>query len=112
MLSPRRIEVRLEKTNPRRRLFENRRRHEIERMVDLDAVLIMPIIAFAQIPPGYPRDYAATIAAAQGEGKVVIYGATDMSVGESPYPRFPLCSTRKCKSNTMTSTALHSTIDS
>lgn len=41
-------------------------------------VLILPGQAAAQIPPGYPRDYGATIAAANREGKLVIYGATDL----------------------------------
>ena len=31
----------------------------------------------AQIPAGYPADYAATVAAAEKEGKVVVYSSTD-----------------------------------
>ncbi|MCX7176807.1 MAG: ABC transporter substrate-binding protein [Proteobacteria bacterium] len=33
--------------------------------------------ALAQVPAGYPADYAAIVAAAKQEGKVRIYGATD-----------------------------------
>lgn len=33
--------------------------------------------AIAQVPAGYPANYADTIAAAKKEGKVVIYAATD-----------------------------------
>jgi len=33
--------------------------------------------AFAQVPAGYPADYAQTVAAANKEGKVVIYSALD-----------------------------------
>src|ERR1700686_3698947 len=33
--------------------------------------------AFAQVPAGYPADYAQLVAAAKSEGKVVIYSALD-----------------------------------
>ena len=33
--------------------------------------------AFAQVPPGYPADYAKIVDAAKKEGKVVIYSTTD-----------------------------------
>jgi len=39
--------------------------------------------AFAQaVPPGYPADYAQTIAAANKEGKVVIYSALDTKAAQ------------------------------
>src|ERR1043165_7336493 len=38
--------------------------------------------AFAQIPAGYPADYAQTIAAAKKEGKVVIYSALDTKAAQ------------------------------
>ena len=38
--------------------------------------------AFAQIPAGYPADYAKTIEAAKKEGKLVVYGATDTKAAE------------------------------
>lgn len=37
----------------------------------------------AQVPPGYPADYAKTVDAAKKEGKVVIYSTTD-SVAANP----------------------------
>lgn len=43
----------------------------------LVAIAIAPTLAQAQIPPGYPAQYADTIAAAKKEGKVVIYSTTD-----------------------------------
>jgi iron(III) transport system substrate-binding protein len=43
----------------------------------LVAVAIAPILAHAQVPAGYPAQYADTIAAAKKEGKVVIYSTTD-----------------------------------
>ena len=33
--------------------------------------------AFAQVPAGYPADYAKIVEAANKEGKVVIYSTTD-----------------------------------
>ena len=41
------------------------------------ALTALAFAAAAQVPAGYPADYAAIIAAAQKEGKVVIYSATD-----------------------------------
>ncbi len=38
--------------------------------------------AFAQIPAGYPADYAQTIAAAKKEGKVVVYSALDTKAAQ------------------------------
>jgi iron(III) transport system substrate-binding protein len=40
------------------------------------------IPAFAQVPAGYPADYANTIAAAKKEGKVVIYSALDTKAAQ------------------------------
>jgi iron(III) transport system substrate-binding protein len=39
----------------------------------LAALLLVPALASAQLPPGYPTDYANTVAAARLEGKVVVY---------------------------------------
>ena len=39
-------------------------------------------IAFAQVPAGYPADYAKIIDAAKKEGKLVIYSATDTKAAE------------------------------
>lgn len=41
------------------------------------ALGILPALAMAQVPAGYPADYAQTVAAANKEGKVVIYSTTD-----------------------------------
>ncbi|MGZ5033428.1 MAG: hypothetical protein ACXWAC_09545, partial [Usitatibacter sp.] len=38
--------------------------------------------ALAQVPAGYPADYAQTIAAAKKEGKVVIYSALDTKAAQ------------------------------
>ena len=38
--------------------------------------------ALAQVPAGYPADYAKTIAAAKAEGKVVIYSALDTKAAQ------------------------------
>jgi iron(III) transport system substrate-binding protein len=46
----------------------------------LAAILLacLPAIGAAQVPDGYPSRYAETIAAANREGKLTIYSATDM----------------------------------
>ena len=41
------------------------------------ALTALAFVAAAQVPAGYPADYAAIVAAAQKEGKVGIYSATD-----------------------------------
>ena len=43
----------------------------------LAALALLPALASAQVPSGYPASYADTIAAAKKEGKVVIYSTTD-----------------------------------
>jgi iron(III) transport system substrate-binding protein len=43
----------------------------------LAALAIAPAFALAQVPAGYPANYAATIDAAKKEGKVVVYSTTD-----------------------------------
>lgn len=49
----------------------------------LAALWLIPALVAAQVPPGYPANYADTIAAAKKEGKVVVYSATD-TVAASP----------------------------
>ncbi len=44
---------------------------------------LLPAVAAAQVPPGYPADYAATIAAAEKEGSVVVYSATDSASADA-----------------------------
>src|SRR5258707_10632019 len=47
------------------------------------ALLLSGSVALAQtVPPGYPADYAQTIAAANKEGKVVIYSALDTKAAQ------------------------------
>jgi iron(III) transport system substrate-binding protein len=41
------------------------------------ALALAPAFALAQVPAGYPANYADTITAAKKEGKVVIYSTTD-----------------------------------
>src|SRR4051812_40519035 len=43
----------------------------------LAALAVAPAFALAQVPAGYPANYAATIDAAKKEGKVVVYSTTD-----------------------------------
>src|SRR5256885_12882785 len=43
----------------------------------LASLAFAPVLALAQVPPGYPANYADTIAAAKKEGKVVVYSTTD-----------------------------------
>jgi len=43
----------------------------------LVALALAPAAALAQVPAGYPANYADTIAAAKKEGKVVVYSTTD-----------------------------------
>ena len=41
------------------------------------AMVLAPLASHAQVPAGYPANYADTIAAAKKEGKVVVYSTTD-----------------------------------
>jgi len=41
------------------------------------AIAAVSVTAFAQVPAGYPADYAKIVAGAKAEGKVVIYSALD-----------------------------------
>ena len=49
----------------------------------LAAALIIGAPAYAQVPQGYPADYAKIVDAAKKEGKVVIYSTTD-AVASNP----------------------------
>src|SRR5664279_4109607 len=46
--------------------------------------------AFAQVPAGYPADYAKTVQAAQHEGKVVIYSTPDAAAANPLIKDFEL----------------------
>src|SRR5471032_271326 len=43
----------------------------------ISTALTFSAVAVAQVPPGYPADYAKIVDAAKKEGKVVIYSTTD-----------------------------------
>ena len=49
----------------------------------LAALCGLPALVAAQVPPGYPANYADTIAAAKKEGKVVVYSSTDTASATS-----------------------------
>ncbi len=65
--------------------------------------------AFAQTPPaGYPADYAQTIAAANKEGKVVIYSALDTKAAQPLVKDFQALYPRvKVEYNDMNSTEMY-----
>jgi iron(III) transport system substrate-binding protein len=64
--------------------------------------------AFAQVPAGYPADYAQTIAAAKKEGKVVIYSALDTKAAQPLVRDFnALYPDVKVEYNDMNSTELY-----
>src|SRR4051794_31324046 len=50
------------------------------------AILLVPAAVRAQVPQGYPADYAKTVEAAKKAGKVVIYATTD-AVAANPLIR-------------------------
>src|SRR5579862_2073322 len=50
--------------------------------ISLLAAALLPAIAIAQAPAGYPADYAKVIAAATAAGKVVIYSALDTKAAQ------------------------------
>jgi iron(III) transport system substrate-binding protein len=69
---------------------------------------LLPLVAAAQVPAGYPADYAKIVAAAKAEGKVVIYSALDTKAAtplirdfEALYPGI------KVEYNDMNSTELY-----
>ena len=50
--------------------------------IALLAAALLPVAVAAQVPAGYPADYAQTVAAAKKEGKVVIYSALDTKAAQ------------------------------
>ena len=64
--------------------------------------------SFAQVPAGYPADYAQTVAAAKKEGKVVIYSALDTKAAQPLIKDFnALYPDVKVEYNDMNSTELY-----
>ena len=74
----------------------------------LIALAAASAVAFAQVPGGYPADYAQTIAAAKKEGKVVIYSALDTKAAQPLIKDFSaLYPDVKVEYNDMNSTELY-----
>src|SRR5258706_12891504 len=74
----------------------------------IGALALVPAAAIAQVPAGYPADYAQTIAAAKKEGKVVIYSALDTKAASPLIKDFSaLYPDVKVEYNDMNSTELY-----
>jgi iron(III) transport system substrate-binding protein len=74
----------------------------------LAAAAAVSSAALAQVPAGYPADYAQTIAAAKKEGKVVIYSALDTKAAQPLVKDFnALYPDVKVEYNDMNSTELY-----
>src|SRR5499427_1964057 len=72
------------------------------------AIAALSTAALAQVPAGYPADYAQTIAAAKKEGKVVIYSALDTKAAQPLIKDFnALYPDVKVEYNDMNSTELY-----
>jgi iron(III) transport system substrate-binding protein len=72
------------------------------------AAALLPMAATAQVPAGYPADYAQTIANAKKEGKVVIYSALDTKAAQPLIRDFnALYPDIKVEYNDMNSTELY-----
>src|SRR5258708_20218171 len=72
------------------------------------AALTVSAVALAQVPAGYPADYAQTVAAARKEGKVVIYSALDTKAAQPLVKDFnALYPDVKVEYNDMNSTELY-----
>ncbi len=72
------------------------------------AIAAVAFTASAQVPPGYPADYAQTIAAANKEGKVVIYSALDTKAAQPLIKDFSaLYPNIKVEYNDMNSTEMY-----
>ncbi len=76
--------------------------------IALAAVAAVSASALAQVPPGYPADYAQTVAAAKKEGKVVVYSALDTKAAQPLIRDFnALYPDIKVEYNDMNSTELY-----
>ena len=72
------------------------------------AAATLSVAALAQVPAGYPADYAQTVAAAKKEGKVVIYSALDTKAAQPLIKDFSaLYPDVKVEYNDMNSTELY-----
>src|SRR5258706_6393892 len=74
----------------------------------MTALATLSLGAMAQVPAGYPADYAQTVAAAKKEGKVVIYSALDTKAAQPLIKDFgALYPDVKVEYNDMNSTELY-----
>jgi iron(III) transport system substrate-binding protein len=74
----------------------------------LIAAATLSATAFAQVPAGYPADYAKVVAAAKAEGKVVIYSALDTKAAQPLIKDFNVVYPEvKVEYNDMNSTELY-----
>ncbi len=74
----------------------------------LIATATLSLGAMAQVPAGYPADYAQTIAAAKKEGKVIVYSALDTKAAQPLVRDFSaLYPEIKVEYNDMNSTELY-----
>jgi iron(III) transport system substrate-binding protein len=78
------------------------------RKLFIATALAASVAALAQVPAGYPADYAATVANAKKEGKVVIYSALDTKAAQPLIKDFnALYPDVKVEYNDMNSTELY-----
>jgi iron(III) transport system substrate-binding protein len=71
------------------------------------AVALGATLAQAQVPQGYPADYAAVADAAKKEGKVVVYGTTDAAAANFLVKDFEALYGIKVEYNDLNSTELY-----
>lgn len=71
------------------------------------ALVMTAGLAAAQVPAGYPADYAQTIEAAKKEGKVVVYGTTDAAAANHLVKDFEALYGIKVEYNDLNSTELY-----
>src|SRR5213075_1590764 len=72
------------------------------------ALALAPLMVAAQVPAGYPADYAQVVAAAKKEGKVVVYSALDAKAAQPLIRDFSaLYPDVKVEYNDMNSTELY-----
>jgi iron(III) transport system substrate-binding protein len=72
------------------------------------ALALAPLMAAAQVPAGYPADYAQLLAGAKKEGKVVVYSALDTKAAQPLIRDFnALYPDIKVEYNDMNSTELY-----
>jgi iron(III) transport system substrate-binding protein len=71
---------------------------------------LTPLLAGAQVPAGYPANYADTIGAAKKEGKLVIYSATDAATAAPLVKDFESVYGIKVEYNDMSTTEIYNRV--